>query len=31
LSAVKFTLTFTRSAGTFNDDYADDIAMMLGS
>jgi putative Ig domain-containing protein/phosphoesterase family protein len=29
--SITFTLTYTRQAGTFNDGYADDIAMTLGS
>ncbi len=29
--SVKFTITCTREAGTFNDGYADDIGMTLGS
>ncbi len=29
--SVRFTLTFTRAAGTFNDGYADDIGLTLGS
>ncbi len=29
-TSVKFVLTYTRSTGTFNDGYADDIAMTLG-
>ncbi|WP_051944221.1 alkaline phosphatase family protein [Streptacidiphilus rugosus] len=30
-ASVKFTVSFTRSAGTGDDGYADDIAMTLGS
>jgi hypothetical protein len=29
--SVQFTLTFTRDAGTYNDGYADDIGLTLGS
>jgi len=29
--SVEFTRTFTRSAGTFNDGFADDVGMTLGS
>jgi phosphoesterase family protein len=28
--SIKFVLTYTRSAGTFNDGYADDLSMTLG-
>lgn len=29
-TSIRFVLTFNRSAGTFDDGYADDVAMTLG-